>query len=205
MIMLLLASSLITATLSGVPSSNTEAGFGIFGAIGQSSHELVIVHGKIDDSDTSIAFGGEYRFNKNFSANVRYDDFGKMNFRKTNDSSTGAADYSISALSTSVKGSLPLSDQFSIFAKIGFSSWDLDLDVKVTSNTTADSLSGSSSFSGTDYHYGFGGQFSINNNFVIGLEYTVLSAGLSVDSDSDDTSSGDYDISNLSLSLGYNF
>ena len=202
---LLITSSILTAALFSAPSFAADAGFGIFGAVGQAKHELDVVDNGIDDSDTSFAFGGEYRFNSNFSVDVRYDDFGEMNYRGTNEFLSSEVDYAMSSFSSSVKGILPISEQFSIFGKVGISSWSIDVDFKVTSNLIDYPISDSFSDSGTDFHYGFGGQFAINDNFVIGLEYTMLSAGVSDDSDPEDTSSADYDISNLSLSLGYNF
>lgn len=201
----LLTSSILTLALLSTHTFAADAGFGVFGAVGQAKHELKADNNGIDDSDTSFTLGGEYRFNSNFSVDVRYDNFGAMNYRYADDFSSVDIDYAMTSFSSSVKGILPLSEQFSLFAKVGISRWDIDVDLSATQDNINYSYSESFSDSGTDFHYGFGGQFAINNNLVIGLEYTMFSAGVSNDSDPEDTSSADYDISNLSLSLGYNF
>ena len=172
-----------------------DAGFGIFGAVGQASHDYY----DIDESDTSLAFGGEYRFNTNFAIEARYDDFGTATYNATDEYSTSQVEYSSSAFSGGVKGMLPLSEQFSLFAKVGLSSWDIDGKVSATSNVLNYSGSSSESVSGTDFYYGFGGQFLINESLAIGLDYIMLTADIDLED------AGNYDINNLSLSLAYHF
>ena len=185
---------LLATTLLSAPSFADNSGFGVFGAIGQAKHDIEI----INDSDTSFAIGGQYRFNSNFAIEVRYDDYGNLTTVSTEENIIGDNKISTDSLSAGVKGAIPLSDQFSIFAKIGFSSWDINTNYSYSSLDSSVSRSGSLSESGTDLYYGFGGEYSINENIVIGLDYTMLTMDI-------DNDSPDYDIGNFSLSLGYNF
>ncbi len=201
---LFLSSSLLSAIILSAPSFAGNSGFGVFGAIGQAKHDIDISNDdniKIrNDSDTSFAIGGEYRFNSNFAIEVRYDDYGDMTTGPTEEGVTGYNEISADSLSAGIKGAIPLSKQFSIFAKIGFSSWDINTNYSYnySSINSTPTESGSLSESGKDLYYGFGGQYSINENIVIGLDYTMLTIDV-------DNETPDYDIGNLSLSLGYNF
>ena len=199
-----ISSSVLTVIMLSAPSFAGDSGFGVFGAIGQAKHDIDISNDNdiriTNDSDTSFAIGGEYRFNSNFTIEVRYDDYGNMTTSPKDEGVTGYNEILADSLSAGIKGGIPLSEQFSIFAKIGFSSWDINTNYSFnySSLNSTSTESGSLSESGKDLYYGFGGQYSINENIVIGLDYTMLTIDV-------DNESPDYDIGNLSLSLGYNF
>ena len=176
----LLTSSLITAALLSAPSFAADTGFGIFGAIGQAKHDFTIQNG----SDTSFAIGGEYRFNSNFSIEARYDDYGTAEFRAyETDTISYPLDISGSSFGAGVKGIIPLNEQFSLLAKIGLASWELD--------------AAGDEESGTDLYYGFGVQYMATEQFGLGLDYTMLDA---------EVEGGiDYELSNISLSASFYF
>ncbi|HEY6094774.1 MAG TPA: porin family protein [Gallionellaceae bacterium] len=123
--------------------------------------------GQIDisglNSTTSLGFFGGYSFNENFSAEIAYYDFGSQDL---------APGFTLksSALSMSGVGFLPINEQFSLFAKLGFASTSLD-------------LTGFSTESNTDFTYGFGGQINVNPQFAIRAGYDVykVGSGVSVD------------------------
>ena len=177
---LLITSSILTAALFSVPSFADDAGFGIFGAVGQAKHDFTIQN----ESDTSFAIGGEYKFNSNFSIEVRYDDYGTAEFRAyETDTISYAFDISGSSFGAGVKGIIPLNEQFNLFAKIGLASWNLD--------------TAGGDESGTDLYYGFGAQYMATEQFGLGLDYTML--------DTEIVDGVDYELSNLSLSASFYF
>ena len=53
---------------------------------------------------------------------------------------------------------------------------------------------------GNDLYYGFGAQYNINSQVTVGLEYTITKMGISTEG-----VSADFDVKNMSLSLGYKF
>ena len=71
-------------------------------------------------------FGG-YDFNQNFGVEVSYVDFGEASISEAGDSlSVG-----VSALTASAVGRLPVSDMFTVFGKLGFASYDVDVDFNI--------------------------------------------------------------------------
>lgn len=123
--------------------------------------------GQIDvpglSSTTSLAFFGGYSFNENVSAEIAYSDFGSQDL---------APGFTLksSALSMSGVGFLPLNEQFSLFAKLGFASTTL-------------SLSGFSSENKSDLTFGFGGQVNVNQQFAIRAGYDTYKVGSPVSVD----------------------
>lgn len=107
------------------------------------------------DSSTSFALLGGYAFNENFAAEVAYTNFGS-------ESGAGITSKS-SAMSISGVGSLPLNEQFSLFAKLGFAS------------TTLEMLGLSTSKS--DLTWGLGAQFNVNKQVGIRVGYDQYKVG----------------------------
>lgn len=102
-------------------------------------------------STTSFALLGGYSFNENFAAEVAYTNFGSKDYPTVSGVKS-------SAMSVSGVGSLPINEQFSVFAKLGIASTTLE-------------ATGFASTSKTDLTYGFGGQFNINRQVGIRLGY----------------------------------
>lgn len=168
--------AIIASTSLATAAHAEEPRASIFGAFGQADHEIV----GVSESDTSIALGATYKFNPNFEAEFRYDDFGTAEFGYS-------VEGSMSALSLGIKGIIPAGDQFGFYGKFGFASWDFD--------GKAGYESGSES--GTDFYFGLGAQVFANDNVAFGLDYTMLTA------EGEDNT--DYEISNISLFLNYYF
>jgi len=140
---------------------------------------------------TSLRLALGYQINPNFSIEGGYADFGELTVNATSDGSgflyfpgpvnlTAAAD----GLFFNLKGQLPLSEQFSLFGKVGFLKWDAEV-------TLSDSTGGlSEGVDDNDIFFGIGGSFNINNSVSLNLEYTlytlddldvdVLSAGIQI-------------------------
>ena len=118
---------------AGAIAQQQMSGWYIGGDIGQSDVG--------PEDDTSFRFFGGYQINRNFSAEVGYG----MLFDK------GGVE--ISSLEISALGKFPLTNNFSIFGKLGFAS------------TTVEFLGFDDD--DTDLTYGFGVQYDVNRNFAV--------------------------------------
>jgi OOP family OmpA-OmpF porin len=123
----------------------------------------------VDDSDTGFKVFGGYDFNQNFAVEVSYFDLGEAS-GSFEDIDFGRIDFDagISGFSASAVGTLPVSDMFSVFAKLGFASYDVDAHV-----TVAGFGSGSGSTSESDMVYGVGGALGFGQ-FGLRLEYEAI-------------------------------
>lgn len=94
-----------------------------------------------------------------------------------------------------LKASLPITDYFALSVRGGAAKWDVkakqDLGVLGSVKATDD---------GVDPYYGVGAEFQIADRFIVGAEYTILKAELS-----DNYLTGDHEIKNAALVLGYQF
>ena len=157
------------AVLLGTLSINAQAAGGYVGVgVGQSHIDFddsglnAVTR---DDKDTAYKVFGGFQFNKNFAAELGYVDFGKLqNVYNVNGSRvnfTGDVDgFYLAAV-----GMLPLSEQFSVFAKLG-----------VTTNhssatASASGVSSSASGSKSSAVIGIGAEYSFNKNISVAAEY----------------------------------
>lgn len=138
------------------------------GALGVSASEAGgyagagILNSGVDDSglnDRSTGadvFGG-YRFNPNFSLEGFYADLGKYEER------IGAGRISLDAQTFGVRavGAVPLTDGFSLYARVGFQRWD----AKVEGSAGTQLLIGEDS--GTDLTLGLGGEFAFSERVAL--------------------------------------
>jgi OmpA-OmpF porin, OOP family len=120
----------------------------------------------VDDSDTGFKVFGGYNFNANWAVEVGYFDFGEASVSAGNSS----ASVGVTGLSASAVGRLPVSEMFAVYGKLGFASYDVDLDF----NNVPGFGSGHLSDSDSDMIYGVGGAVSFGGNFEARLEYEAL-------------------------------
>ena len=120
----------------------------------------------IDESDTGFKIFGGYTFTENWGVEVSYFDFGEASVSAGNSS----ASVGITGLSASAVGRLPVNDMFAVYGKLGFASYDVDLDF----NNVPGFGSGHLSDSDSDLIYGVGGALSFGGNFEARLEYEAL-------------------------------
>lgn len=127
--------------------------------------------------------GAGYRFTQNWGAEIDYAQSG-------NSSTVNNASYKVSALQVAATGTYPLNDQFDVFAKVGLSNNKLS-----TSNYHL------ASSSKTDILWGVGGQFNINHNWGIRLQYEGLGKGTG----SGNAAGSDFTLATTSLGAVYTF
>ena len=137
-----------------------------------------------DDSDMGFkAFGG-YDFNQNFGIEVSYVDFGEGSA----EAGGSRASVGVSALTASAVGRIPVSEMFALYGKLGFASYDVDLDFSNVPGFGSGHLSDSDS----DLFYGVGGALSFGGNFEARLEYEAINVD-------------DFDINMISVSGLFRF
>jgi OOP family OmpA-OmpF porin len=159
-------------------------GFYAGAGIGQATVKVDDVD--FDANDTAFKVFGGYNFNQYFAAELAYFDGGAPG--ETYDlgfGDTGRVEAEFTGLNLSAVGRLPVGDNFALFAKAGYASYD----VKVSAH--ADGFSDSASDSDNDLSYGVGAGFSFGQ-FDLRGEYEMV-----------DVSGGDFNI--LSVSGVYRF
>jgi OOP family OmpA-OmpF porin len=118
-----------------------------------------------DDSDTGFKLFGGYSFNQYFAVEATYFDFGEASGSFDDFGDTTKFDVGVSGLAASAVGTLPVSDIFSVFARLGYASYDVDAHVNIVGVG-----GGSASQSENDVVYGGGallnfGQFAVRGEY----------------------------------------
>jgi len=123
----------------------------------------------VKESTAFSIFGG-YSFNEYIAGELAYTDFGKA------DTNVAGATIKGNAASLGVVGSLPLTNSFSLFAKLGYASTKVE----------------DTSFSETkdDVTYGIGAQYNLLRNVGLRLGYDSYRVGKTTTKDSGYTNIG---------------
>lgn len=145
--------AVLASTTAFAASAADDSGFYAGAGVGQS---FVDERG-YDDEDTAFSVFGGYQFNRYFALEGAYTDFGKIE-----PEAAGSA-LEADAVSLTAVGIVPITDNFSAYAKAGFSRWNLDTELPALTNTADDS--------GTDPTYGLGVQYKINDAVSLRGEY----------------------------------
>jgi OmpA-OmpF porin, OOP family len=166
----LAAFGLIAATAA---HADVQPGFYAGVGLGQSTIDV----GLSDDSDTSFKVFGGYSFNENFAAELAYIDGGSVAERQ----GPTSVEVEATGLSAVAVGRLPVTDMFSVYAKAGIASYDVELQF-------SDPFLGNGSVkdSDEDLIYGIGAAFGFGQ-FELRGEYEMV-----------DVSNGDFDLLTLS-------
>jgi len=142
-----------------------ENGFYAGASVGESSVDACGDAGALgftdcDDSDTGWKIFGGYDLSDNIAVEGAWADLGEMTASRPGRSGGVEVDGFI----LDAKGTLPLNEQFGVFAKLGFMMWDAE-------GTGA--LSGLDD-DGTDFHYGIGVQYMFTEQFGIIGEWEAI-------------------------------
>ena len=169
-------------------STQASAQFFIGGSIGQGDiddevTEGLITSGTVDGKDTAFKIFGGYMFNRHFGVEAAYVNFGEATYSGDFFGSpvTGGK-IEIDGFNLSAIGSAPITEQFSIFGKVGLFLWDAE-----ASDTTA-GLPFSAKDDGSDVSFGIGVGYNFSRNLGVRAEWemfqtdaadvTLLSVGL---------------------------
>jgi OOP family OmpA-OmpF porin len=136
--------------------------------IGQSSvdvcDELLLLGAtQCDDEDTGFKVFGGVEMNRNLALEATYTDYGEM----TASSGLTAVTVETTALAIAGKGTVPLSDTFALFGKLGLAFWDAEASATGFGSIEDD---------GTDLTYGLGVELSLSEVFGIRGEWERLDA-----------------------------
>ena len=161
--------------------------------------KLGVGQGELEDSDseTSFTLRGGYTFSENWSVEAAYTNYGESSESYT-DPDFGSFSFSFepTSFSVSVLGSLPVNDNFSLYAKGGFSMWELDVSSSYQNVPGIGSGSVSFDSDGTDLLLGLGAAASFNDTIGMFIEYETL--GIDLDGT-------DLDLTNLTIGLSISF
>jgi OmpA-OmpF porin, OOP family len=170
-------------------STQALAQFFIGGSIGQGDIDDDVTEGLItsdtvfDGKDTAYKIFGGYMFSRHFGVEAAYVNFGEATYSGDFVGSpvTGGK-VEIDGFNLSAIGSLPITEQFSIFGKVGLFLWDAE-----ASDTTA-GMPFSFKDDGSDISFGIGLGYNFTRNLGVQAEWemfktdtadvTLLSVGL---------------------------
>ena len=93
----------------------------------------------------------------------------------------------------SIRSNLAIDDNFGVFGKLGFFRWDLE------SRATVGGDSGSLDDDGTDFTFGIGARYSLNENFAIRAEWELFNEL------GDEDTTGESDVNLLSAGVVFSF
>lgn len=176
----------LTATLLATPAL-AQSPFSAELLLGNYSHKP---EGLSSESDTGFGIRGTFQFHKNFAAEVSYQDAGEADFDGfilIANGTPAKINADISAITLGIKGSYPVTEQFSLNARAGFALWDADMELSSGGSPVL-----SESEDGTDLYLGFGAEYAFNSNVYTGLAYQYIDADY-------------YEVTGFQLSLGYRF
>lgn len=181
--------ALFSSALVFSSQSFADSGWYISGKVGQSELDIET----FKEEANSYGLAGGFRFSDYVGLQVGYTEYGQFEETETYAEpgyiETGTLTGDLTAISLVAIGSLPLSDSFSLFGKLGLASWDIDVKATyVEIDYLFDysySASGRDSDSGTDLVYGIGANWSISDLFGLSFEYEVLDYDVDLGADAD--------------------
>jgi len=164
----------IIGSLAGAATANAEVdpGFYVGVGIGQVNVEDDLIG--FDDGDTGFKLFGGYALNEILAVEVSYIDGGTAEdsttfFDPFRGFGTLSLEADTSVVNLSVLGDLVLTEQFSLFGRVGYAF--IDTDVDLTARFAASTLSASDSDSTDEISYGVGAVFRFNERFEARAEY----------------------------------
>lgn len=161
--------------LSGALAASQASAQGfIGGSIGQSDIDdeiaaELITSGTVDGKDTAWKIFGGYMFNRHFGLELAYVDLGEVSY---SGSFFGApvtgGKIEVTGFNISAIGAYPVSEQFSVFGKIGMFIWEAE-----ASDTTG-GVPFSAKDDGTDLSFGVGVGFNFTRNLGLRAEWEMF-------------------------------
>lgn len=159
-----IAIAVLLSTFVAAPAVAAEAYVGL--SAGQNEMDFAGV-----DASTAFSVFAGYSFNEYVAGELAYTDFGKADTNFPGTTVKG------NATNLSVVGSLPLANNFSLFAKLGYATTDIE-------------PTGAASQTQDDMVYGVGAQYNASRNVGIRLGYDVYRVGETTTEDSGYTNIG---------------
>ena len=166
---IVVASALAMSSLLTATHASAQAFVGA--SVGQSDIDEditagLITSGSTDSKDTAFKLFGGYMFNRHFGVEAAYVDLGEASYSgdfvgaPVTGGKVETSGFGVSAL-----GSYPVTEQFSIFGKIGIFFWEAE-----ASDTTG-GIPFSAKTDGTDVSFGVGVNFNFTQNLGVRAEW----------------------------------
>jgi OOP family OmpA-OmpF porin len=160
-----------------------------------------------NEIDTGLKLFGGFQFNKNWAVEVAYIDLGKFTANNTDSTGTLNLDFKIKGWNVAGVGTLPVSESFAVFGKLGVLNWNLDYKCATASGTAVCNAPTNRSASGTDLSYGVGLDYALTKQVGLRLEWErfkdVGDPNNTRGTDNGKTGQSDADL--LSVGVKYNF
>ena len=145
--MRLMLALIATSTLAAAPAmAGDEPGW----FVGAGAGYFTVDANGFDGSDTSFKVLGGYDFGRYFTGEIEYIDGGSPDDR--------GVSIEVDGFNASVLGTLPVSNQVEVFAKLGMFFWDVE-------------ARGFGDDSGEDFSYGLGISYGFPSNLGVRAEY----------------------------------
>jgi len=170
----LMAASVLSLALAGA-TAHAQTGYAS-ASVGQADYDIAEVE---FEKSTSFKLTGGYQINENFALEGSY-----INFGSAEDEEFGLVEVESTGINLAAVGTLPINDQFDLFAKAGMLFWDAE--------ASADIIGFSAEDDGSDLGFGFGASFNASEQVSIIAEYEMFEVA-------------DEDLNNLSLGVRVNF
>lgn len=147
-------------------------GFYVGGGVGEAS--VKIDDSGFDESDSAFKVFAGYNFNPYLAVEAAYFDGGTAEHVSASRFVGGSIEVSTSGLNLSVLGRLPLNDTFSLHARVGIASYDVDTEIFAYSPVSQERFEDSDS--SEDLSYGVGAAFNLTSSFELRAEYEAVDA-----------------------------
>ena len=168
---LIAAAFALGATLAATQASAQAFVGGSFGKsdIDEEITTGLIDSGSVDGKDSGFKIFGGYMFNRHFGVEAAYVDLGEVSYSGTfGGAPVTGGKVEVSGFNISALGSFPVTEQFSVFGKIGLFLWDAE-----ASDTTG-GLPFSASEDGTDVSFGVGVGWQFTRNLGLRAEWEMF-------------------------------
>jgi OOP family OmpA-OmpF porin len=147
-----------------------ESGFYLGASVGQAKvkdfcTDLAGFVGSCDDKDTAWKIIGGYQFNRNLGVEAGYTDLGRASLNGTVLGVPVSARAKAKGFELLGVGTLPLNEQFALYAKAGLFRWDVDTSV------TAAGITAAIGDKGTDFTFGVGVKYNLTRNAAVRFEF----------------------------------
>ena len=172
-------SKILVATALALCATSASAQGYIGGSIGQSDIDEEITSGlingnqSVDGKDTAWKIFGGYMFNRHFGLEVAYVDLGEVSYSGTFTDPDGTVPVTggkveVAGVNLSAIGAVPVTEQFSVFGKLGFLFWDAE------ANDTTDGQPFSAQDDGADLSFGVGLGYNFTRNLGVRAEWEMF-------------------------------
>lgn len=129
-------------------------------------------------SDQGFSLAGGYQFNKNWAAELGYRFIGSDTKSYTEGANKWTESYRFRSIDLSAIGTLPLTDQFSVFGRLGYGTLQVKESYAVTAGSAPTSYRGSGTDSGLIY--GLGADYALTKQLSVRGEYQRVASNVSV-------------------------